>query len=608
MVTEITLGNFGQQNGKNVLTGGASKIDTKALVEAQATAKRQPAVRLETANKRIDKQTEAFTKLKTLFSKFQTAADTLRNPPGVANASKNIFEYRTASLSSSVGATASNYVDVSVQPGAVAQSYSINSITQIAYETKQQTGNILLADSTTASAVTASGSPTAGLFSAGTVNLRAVDGTVGGVALTLNAGDSLQTVAAKFNEISSRTGIQATIINASTGVYNMIFTATKTGTTYGFDLGLISPAAGAGVVSDASGVLSHMTYTTRQAAQNAMFTVDSIPVQRESNSVADLVDNMTFTLKQPSAAAGVITVAVKPDTTLISNAITQFADAYNEFRLFVSQQQELDTDSKPKDTAVLYNNGTFRTMVDSISNELTRTVQGITSGDPSVFGDIGMSIDNFAGDATNLATKNIFVVDADKVTSALLSNFEGVRNLFEYQQSSNNTNFATFKRSNNLNVTGFTMVIDQTTGSYTATYTDATTGLSASATLDGVANSAGGVTLTGRAGTVFEGSQFIYAATGNATVAVKVTQGYADRFYNLLDGFINTKDGTLTQELTTLDDTKTRNTTEVTAIDDRITKYREKLVQQYANLESALTKANQLLSLLDAQANARNNG
>jgi flagellar capping protein FliD len=122
MVTEITLGTFGTQGGKNVLTGGASKIDTKGLIDSLAAAKRAPAVRLETKNTTIDSQTKALGELKTIFAKLQSAADTLRNPPGVAVDSKNIFQYRTASVTTSSGVSASNYLDVSVQPGAIAHS------------------------------------------------------------------------------------------------------------------------------------------------------------------------------------------------------------------------------------------------------------------------------------------------------------------------------------------------------------------------------------------------------------------------------------------------------------------------------------------------------
>jgi flagellar hook-associated protein 2 len=604
MVTEITLGTFGTQGGKNVLTGGASKIDTKGLIDSLAAAKRAPAVRLETKNTTIDSQTKALGELKTIFAKLQSAADTLRNPPGVAVDSKNIFQYRTTSVTTSSGVSASNYLDVSVQPGAIAQSYTINSITQLAYQTKQQSGDFTLADSNTASAVTAGA--TAGLFKAGTVNLRAVDGTVGGIPLTLNAGDSLETVASKFNEISSRTGIQASVLTVVPGTYKLIFTATKPGTTYGFDLSQTAPTANAGIESDASGVFAQLaTITTTQPAQNSLFTIDGVAISRESNAVADALSGVTFNLKQPTVS-GTINVEIKPDVTLVSNAITQFADAYNEFKLFASNQSQLDENSKPKETSVLYNNATFRNIVSNINSEVSRIVAGISGSNPTQFGDVGIKLDNFAGDDKNPETKNILTVDTDKLNSTLLSNFDGVRKLFEYQQVSNNSSFVVSKRSNNLDITSFTLVIDRTAGTYKATYTDPSSGLT-TVDLEGTAITGGGVSLKGPAGSSLEGSEFVFAAAGDATINVTLSQGYGDRFYNLVSSFTDSAGGTLVSELDTLNESKTRNTTEITSIDEKIAKYREQLVQQYANLESALTKANNLLQLLDAQANARNN-
>jgi flagellar hook-associated protein 2 len=605
MVTEITLGNFGQIGGKNVLTGGASKLDTKGLIEAQVKARRIPADRLETRNKTISSQTKAFDELKAIFTKFQSAANNLRNPPGVDTDSQNIFQYRKASLSSSTGVSPNNYVDVSVQPGTAAQNYTINSITQLATQTKQQSGVFSIADTTTASAVTANGSPVAGLFRAGTVNLRAVDGTVGGIALTLNEGDSLQNVASKFNEVSSRTGIQASILTVAPGSYRMIFTATQTGSTYGFDLGQTSPAAGFGVQTDASGVLSQLTFGTTQAAQNSIFSIDGVALTRENNNVSDVIEGLTLNLKQASVP-GTLQINVVPDTEIASNAITQFADAYNEFRLFASRQAQLDDDSKPSEDAVLYNNTILRTFVNDISTQITGIVNGITGGNPSRLDDLGLKLENFDGDDDNPATKNILTVDTDKLNSILQTNFEGVRRVFEFQQSSDNTNFVTFKRGNNLGaVTNFSVSINA--GVYTASYTDPIGGGVTTVNLDGEAIAGGGISLKGQSGTPFEGMEFVYASAVDATINVTITQGFADRFHNMLDRYLDDDNGVLVQEVESMNDVVTRNQEEITRLDAAMEAYREQLVQQYALLESALTSANQILQLLDAQANSRNN-
>lgn len=608
MVTQITLGNFGQVNGRTVLTGGASQLDTQAIIKALTDAKRLPADRLETKNETIDKKTSAFNELLASFRNFKSAVNVLRNPPGVGIDSQNIFQYRTSSLTSSLGLSASSYLEVTAIPGALAQSYTIDSITQLAQASKQQTGSFSLADSTTVSAVSAV--PTAGLLTAGTVQLRAVDGTVGGISLTLDAGDSLEVVASKFNEISSRTGIQAGVVKEATGSYRLSFSATQTGTTYGFDFNVAAPGPGNAVENDPSGVFSSISFvaqTPTQIAQNSIFSLDGISITRESNAISDAISGLTFNLKQ-DGFAGTINAAIEPDTTLASNAITQFADAYNEFRLFAARQSELDENSQPTEDAVLYNNSTFRNIVSSVAIEVSAIIAGITGSDPARLSDVGITIEDFAGDTENPATQDILVVDPDMLVSALQSNFDGVRQLFEFQMSSDDISFVNFKRSNSLNgLTGFSMSIDRTTDTYQATYTDPTNGSVQTVSFDYEITGSGGVILTGQSGTIFDGSQFLYASTSSATVNVTLTQGFGDRFYNMIEQFITDADGLIPQEIEALAEDKSRNEEQIDKIDEQVLRYQDQLVTQYANLEAALTRANQLLMLLDAQSNANNN-
>lgn len=607
MVTQISLGSFGTLNGKNVLTGGASQLDTQAIIKALTDAKRAPADRLTAANTTIDSKTSAFSDLSTAFKQFQSAADSLRNVPGVGVASKNIFQYRTSSVTSSLGLSASNYLDVTAVPGTNIQNYTIDSITQLAQASKQLTGTFSLADATSASAVSATA--TAGTFTAGTVYLRAVDGTVGGIPLTLNTGDSLQTVADKFNEISTRTGIQASVVTESSGSYRLVFSATQTGTTYGFDFNTAAPTAGYAVENDPSGVLSQISFNAQSAnqiAQNSIFSVDGITITRESNAVSDAISGLTFNLKQ-SGLVGTLNVAIQPDTSVVSNAIVQFADAYNNFRTFVAKQTQLDENNKPTADAVLYNDTTFRSIISSISTEVSNVIAGITGNSPDQLSDIGLTLQDYPGDSTNLPTTNILVVDQDQLNSVLQSNFNGVRKLFEFQLSADDSNFVNFKRSNTLDgLTSFSVNIDRVGNTYQATYTDPNTGVAKTANFDYSIGSTGAVTLTGQTGTIFEGSQFVYASSSSATVNVSITQGYGDRFYNLINGFINTTDGIIPKAVQSLTDTKSRNEDDINTINTRVNQYQDQLVAQYANLEAAITKANQLLLVLNAQTNAQN--
>jgi flagellar hook-associated protein 2 len=603
MVTQITLGNVSQQNGRTVVGGGQSAFDTESIINSLVEAKRQPAVLLESQNETITAQQKAFTDLRSLLSRFKSAADVLRNPPGVQNAAQNIFQYRTATLASSTGVDPNNYLSVTVQPGATTQGFSIDSVDQIARETKQQSNNFLLPDSTSASVVTAMGAPQAGLFSEGTFQIRRLDG--GSTNVTLAAGDSLQTVANKFNEVKGVTGVQATVLKVADGspdnTYTLIFTATKTGLATAFDLS--DPGT---ITGDADGVLSQMTFNTTQTALNAQVTIDGVQVERQTNAIADAITGVTFNLKQQTPALTTLQLNIEPDTEIVANAITQFADVYNEFRIFAAKQSEVDDDGLPKDTAVLSNNSTLRSIISQIGAEATRIVDGITGGNPAQLGDIGVKFQDFGGDEENPFTRNIMVVDSQKLSSALQSNFDGVKDLFEFRINSQNANLTVFKRTNALSVTDITLNIDRTNNIYQATYTDAF-GSPQTVDLDYAdIASTGGVSLKGKTNPVLQGLELIFAQTTDATFDVHFSQGIGDRLFNTMDSLLKTDGGVLTNEESSLTEKVSSNDEEITKLDDYLERYREQLIEQYSRLEEALSKANNLLQLLDAQAQARN--
>jgi flagellar hook-associated protein 2 len=601
MVAEISLGAAYQSNGKTVLDGTEANLDTQSLINSLVAAKQVPATNLTTTNTKLAAQVTALNSLNSLLSQFQAAAEPLSNQPGVDNASSNIFEYRTATVSSSDGTDASNYLNVTVTPGASIQSFTVDQIKYLAEATKQQSGVFNLADTTTAAAVTASGSPSAGLFEAGTITLHNTDGTTPDSSITLNAGDSLQTVANDFNAVQSHTGIQANIIQVATGQYQIIFTGTNTGLANGFDLGAAAGSSST-VTGDPSGVLSQLSFHTQQAAQDADFTVDGIEVTRPTNSVSDLFSGITFNLTQPTTATGTtLSVSVQPDTTQVTTAVNTFADAYNKLKLFFSTQSQIGSSGLPTSAAVLANDSTMRTISQTVSNEVNAIVGGVADGQPSRLADIGITFSDFAGDDTDPATSNIMSVDTDTLTAALQSNFSGVAGVFQYQQTSDNSEFATYTESNNLSASSFQVSVDPTADTATGTYVDSS-GNTQNVTFDVTAVGDGSIILTGQKGTAFDGSAYIYAGTTAATINVQVTQGIASQVYNGMADAIDPSTGQVTLDINGLTTQETTNTTQITAINAQVATYRDQLTTQYAQLESALAAANQVLDLLNAQS------
>lgn len=104
------------------------------------------------------------------------------------------------------------------------------------------------------------------------------------------------------------------------------------------------------------------------------------------------------------------------------------------------------------------------------------------------------------------------------------------------------------------------------------------------------------------------GMQVLYTAAGDATVNVSMTQGVADRLFNALEQSLDDEDGIVAQEISSLDDRNTRLQDDIDRIDDMIETYRISLLEKFSALEAAIASVNNILQLLDAQAEARANG
>lgn len=582
MATQITLGNMFTSNGKTVMTGGSSGLDVESMVNSLADAKRLPAKALEDKISTNTTRSTAYSEMKQLLTDFRDAAENLRNPPGVRNSADNIFEYRSATVTSNTGVAGSAYLNVTTEPGTNTGTYAVT-VGSIATQSVFTTNTFAAADMN-ASVVGSSPQP----FNAGNLVLGA-----SGTSITLSSGDSLGQVIAKINAKSDQSKVQATAIKVSNGNYQISFKSTETGANMNYNI----TALNAGVMNVGIGY--------SQTAVNSSITIDGTTVTRSSNSIDDVIDGVTFDLVAQTPVATTLEMDIIADTDLAKQGIMNFVDAYNALRLFVSRQSELGSDGKPTEDAVLANDNTMQLTMSRINAEMADVVEGVTSGDPARLSDLGITYDDFAGDDTNPFTRNILVVDEDKLNSALQSDFDAVRKVFEFDYSSDNANLQVFSRTNGLDVTAVTLNINQTTGTYQATYT--LNGVTQTVNVDKEQLNSSSILLKGQNGTALEGLTLIFSSTSNATVHLNMSQGIGDRVFNAIDDLLDEDVGAITNALTKIEDDETRYQKEIDKIDATIEKFRQQLLDKFAALEKAVSQANSLLQSIQANVDASNN-
>jgi flagellar hook-associated protein 2 len=178
-------------------------------------------------------------------------------------------------------------------------------------------------------------------------------GVVQEIALT----DGMTLLELKNAINSKNAGVTASIINTGTGEnpYKLVISSNTTG-------------ASKNIIITQDDTIFANLYSDVQQAQNAIFKVNGVEVQRSSNTVSDVITGVTLTLSKADANYGTanatpVTVTLSQDTSLLKNKLNIFAAQYNAFvtaaKGLSAKGQSLATD----------------TSVDSIIN----TLRGVTT-------------------------------------------------------------------------------------------------------------------------------------------------------------------------------------------------------------------------------------
>ncbi|HYC78847.1 MAG TPA: flagellar filament capping protein FliD, partial [Planctomycetota bacterium] len=152
--------------------------------------------------------------------------------------------------------------------------------------------------------------------------------------------------------------------------------------------------------------------STVRAGLNAQFSVNGIAVERPTNLADDVVEGVSFNLKQTGSA----TVTVTRDPGKVKEKIKAFVDAYNDvFTELRAQQNFAERDGK----AVLYG----ETALERIASTLKDAARGAVSGlDPAfdALSDLGIRVDG----------KGKLTVKDEDLEAALSADYEAATKLF----------------------------------------------------------------------------------------------------------------------------------------------------------------------------------
>ncbi len=569
--SSIDFGSLSSTNGTVRLSGTSSGLDTEAMVEALTAAKLLPADRLESRITGNDAKVAAYGELRALLGSLASAIEGLRNPPGFLGQSQNLFEAKEAYFSSSTSTSPSTLLAVAPDATADTGSYEIV-VHQLA------TARKLTADPVADRAADLADSRNGGTAFAGSFTL----GLDGGASATVavDGGMSLDDVRGAINAVSSTTGVTASILAVSATEQRLVLTAGSTGKEV-----VMAPAGGddalaiLGLSADGGASIKNPI----QAPLPAKVEVDGVMLERDTNRIGDALGGVALDLYRAEPGT-TITVEVGRSLAGVKEQIGSFVEAYNALRDFVAQHGKVADDGGVDESAVLFGDTTLRGLARTVDRIVTGAVDGLASGAAASLGALGITLDE----------SNHLQVDDSRLDAKLLGSLDEVRRVFEFSFTSSSPDLQLFARPAALADTAFTVdIVDA----------DAD-GIPESASIDGVAVDIDGTTLVGREGTAYAGLELIWSGKGSGSIAVTATRGIAEQLYTEIGKALDESEGALATATESLESLSTRYRQDIDRLEQRAEDFRQRLIEKFAAMETALSMAKAMLQQISATTEA----
>lgn len=356
--------------------GLGSGLDVGRIVDALLEVERRPLDRLNASRTERQAELSAYGQLRSALSTFEDALDAL--------ASFSSFRVFSTTASDDTVVTAS------------ASSDAAEGGSEIVVSALAQRHKLASAAFTDANTVVGTGTLTLSV-GANTFDI-VIDGS----------NNSLAGIRDAINNSTQNTGVTATVVNADGGSH-LVLTADESGTANAIQ---VTVADDDGNNADTNG-LSRLVYQTAgtqnlnqiDAALDASFTVDGFAVTSSSNTVADVLQGVTFELR----SLGTSTIQVGRDNEAVQASVQEFVDAYNALNTTVSQ---LRNGELRGDSALLSIESQLRTVFNTGTTGL--------SGLYSTLSEIGVSFNN----------EGVLTLDTNQLNDTLIADFRGVSNLF----------------------------------------------------------------------------------------------------------------------------------------------------------------------------------
>jgi flagellar hook-associated protein 2 len=547
-----------------VSSTGASGLPIDSLVTAQMQAEQQPITDIQTKISSYNTKLSAYSTLKSGLSTFQTAVDKL------ATAAKFNAQSVTASDATSISATANGTAVLGNYNVTVSQLATSQKLATSAYSSATDivgTGKITISFGT----YTAAAGATPASFTANgdksdiTIDITSSNNTLAGIRDAINAKNA--SVSASI--VNDGTGNRLVITSKDTGEVNSLKISVADDDGNNTDTGGLSALAYDPLASS-----NNMTQMT--AAKNALLTVDGMSISKSSNTVSDVIQGVTLTLKSVTSASN--TLSVSTDTDTIQASVQSFVDAYNALNTSMRNLTKFVSAGSSSNGALL-GDSTARNIMVKLKSMLSASSPTATTY--KTLTDIGVT----------MGSDGSLSLDSTKLQKAVTNNVSDVAKLFSPSAKSTDPQ-VTFVSSKD----------DTASGTYAVNITQlGGNGVNANGTINGVTAITTGSILTGASGNASYGLQL--SVTGTATGSrgtVTFSKGLAGELSSLLDGWLDSE-GALTTKTDGISSSIKDLNKKADDISAKLPAIEARYRAQYAKLDALLSSLQGTSSNLSSQ-------
>jgi flagellar hook-associated protein 2 len=592
-MSSINLNNANfTESGNLRFSGLSSGIDFQATIDAIITAKRQPIQNIQDKISLTDSRKTAMQELQSLAATFTQTLNGLRGDNSFFG--NDVFKTKQAFATSAATDSAPNghtpsaataLVGVTTSSKAAVGSHRII-VQQIAKAHQIRSDSVSsLSDTMTTAGITP-----------GTM-------TVNGKDIIVSGTDTLADVRDKINV--SGAGVTATIVSASASSHYLVLNSNDTGTDNAIAFsGDFTTSDALGLTENADGSIK----TELTQARNAIIDVNGITgIERSSNTVDDVIEGVTLSLFAAEADTE-ITVDIENDLNSVKTKLTEFVDAYNAIRDFISDQRsEVDRDGDgDKEFGVLAFDGIMTQLSQRMGKLISQEIPGLADGYQSL-------------SQVGIVVNQDFKLEIDETTldNKLLNNVEGVRKLFAFDFSSSDSRITYISHNGNPsytvdgsnNVNPYYLNIGGVNGSGQITSANISTSSS-----NGTGNDASVSALEGKLITIggssdAEGLKVLYSGEDGSgaveDIEMRFTRGVADQLYYFFNDF--TKAGGSFDQMSEQFDTQTEDyEAQIETMEARIEVTRANLEARFVAMETAMAQLNSIRDTLTQYTEALN--